>query len=142
MTENPPKNGTIEYAARVDERVIYPRNKLNGSRPSVVGGQPITEELAMELRVTAFGSSSCAPRGEWVRTPLTMRAPGQPMAYGLAAPRNGASVQLRLRLVGEYSVLLARPRPAHGVWTRRAQERGPVRYAPNITLKPYHNSIF
>ncbi|XP_048482051.1 inactive ubiquitin carboxyl-terminal hydrolase MINDY-4B isoform X3 [Plutella xylostella] len=72
------------------ERVIYPRNKLNGSRPSVVGGQPITEELAMELRVTAFGSSSCAPRGEWVRTPLTMRAPGQPMAYGLAAPRNGA----------------------------------------------------
>ncbi|CAD0195173.1 unnamed protein product [Chrysodeixis includens] len=74
-----------------EERVLYARNKLlNGARPAVVGGTPITEELAAELRVTCFSSASCPPRGEWIRTPLVMRPPDQPLAYGLAAPRNGA----------------------------------------------------
>ncbi|XP_063634171.1 inactive ubiquitin carboxyl-terminal hydrolase MINDY-4B isoform X3 [Cydia splendana] len=72
------------------ERVLYPRNKLSpGTKPCVVGGNPITEELAVELRVTTFGTASCPPRVEWVRSPLVMRAPDQPLAYGLAAPRNG-----------------------------------------------------
>lgn len=35
-----------------------------------------------------FGSSGCPPRGEWVRTPLTMRQGGQALAFGLTAPRN------------------------------------------------------
>ncbi|PZC73608.1 hypothetical protein B5X24_HaOG209053 [Helicoverpa armigera] len=74
-----------------EERVLYARNKLlNGARPAVVGGTPITEELATELRVTCFSSASCPPRGEWIRTPLVMRPPDQPLGYGLAAPRNGA----------------------------------------------------
>ncbi|XP_061708612.1 inactive ubiquitin carboxyl-terminal hydrolase MINDY-4B isoform X3 [Cydia pomonella] len=72
------------------ERVLYPRNKLSpGTKPCVVGGNPITEELAVELRVTTFGTASCPPRVEWVRSPIVMRAPDQPLAYGLAAPRNG-----------------------------------------------------
>ncbi|XP_026726548.1 inactive ubiquitin carboxyl-terminal hydrolase MINDY-4B isoform X2 [Trichoplusia ni] len=74
-----------------EERVLYARNKLlNGARPAVVGGTPITEELAAELRVTCFSSTSCPPRSEWIRTPLVMRPPDQTLAYGLAAPRNGA----------------------------------------------------
>ncbi|XP_063546708.1 inactive ubiquitin carboxyl-terminal hydrolase MINDY-4B isoform X2 [Cydia strobilella] len=73
-----------------EERVLYPRNKLSpGTKPCVVGGNPITEELAVELRVTTFGTASCPPRVEWVRSPIIMRAPDQPLAYGLAAPRNG-----------------------------------------------------
>ncbi|XP_047036546.1 inactive ubiquitin carboxyl-terminal hydrolase MINDY-4B [Helicoverpa zea] len=77
--------------APFEERVLYARNKLlNGARPAVVGGTPITEELATELRVTCFSSASCPPRGEWIRTPLVMRPPDQPLGYGLAAPRNGA----------------------------------------------------
>ncbi|XP_063372730.1 inactive ubiquitin carboxyl-terminal hydrolase MINDY-4B isoform X3 [Cydia amplana] len=72
------------------ERVLYPRNKLSpGTKPCVVGGNPITEELAVELRVTTFGTASCPPRVEWVRSPIVMRAPDQHLAYGLAAPRNG-----------------------------------------------------
>ncbi|XP_063392732.1 inactive ubiquitin carboxyl-terminal hydrolase MINDY-4B isoform X3 [Cydia fagiglandana] len=72
------------------ERVLYPRNKLSpGTKPCVVGGNPITEELAVELRITTFGTASCPPRAEWVRSPIVMRAPDQPLAYGLAAPRNG-----------------------------------------------------
>ncbi|XP_038208490.1 inactive ubiquitin carboxyl-terminal hydrolase MINDY-4B [Zerene cesonia] len=72
------------------ERVMYARNRiLVGARPAVVGGTPITEELATELRVTAFGTSSCPPRGEWIHTPLVMRPAEQPLAYGLAAARNG-----------------------------------------------------
>ncbi|CAH0698692.1 unnamed protein product [Spodoptera exigua] len=46
--------------------------------------------LMKELRVTCFSSTSCPPRGEWIRTPLVMRPPDQPLGYGLAAPRNGA----------------------------------------------------
>ncbi|XP_048005860.1 inactive ubiquitin carboxyl-terminal hydrolase MINDY-4B [Leguminivora glycinivorella] len=73
-----------------EERVLYPRNKLSpGTKPGVVGGNPITEELAVELRVTTFGTASCPPRVEWVRSPIVMRAPDLPLAYGLAAPRNG-----------------------------------------------------
>ncbi|XP_045503826.1 inactive ubiquitin carboxyl-terminal hydrolase MINDY-4B [Colias croceus] len=73
-----------------DERVMYARNRIMvGARPAVVGGTPITEELATELRVTAFGTSSCPPRGEWIHTPLVMRPAEQPLAYGLAAARNG-----------------------------------------------------
>ncbi|XP_061382762.1 inactive ubiquitin carboxyl-terminal hydrolase MINDY-4B isoform X2 [Danaus plexippus] len=71
------------------ERVLYARNRQVGARPSVVGGKPITEDLAIELRVTAFGTASCPPRGEWIHTPLVMRPPDHPLAYGLAAPRNG-----------------------------------------------------
>lgn len=78
-------------SAAFEERVLYARNKLlNGARPAVVGGTPITEELAAELRVTCFSSTSCPPRSEWIRTPLVMRPPDQTLAYGLAAPRNGA----------------------------------------------------
>lgn len=40
--------------------------------------------------MTAFGTASGPPRGEWVRTPIVMRPPDQPLSYGLAAPRNGA----------------------------------------------------
>ncbi|KAL0849717.1 hypothetical protein ABMA28_011679 [Loxostege sticticalis] len=73
------------------ERVLYARNKLlAGAKPAVVGGKPITEEEAIELRLIAFGTAACPPRGEWVRTPLVMRSPDQPLGYGLAAPRNGA----------------------------------------------------
>ncbi|CAH2099418.1 unnamed protein product [Euphydryas editha] len=71
------------------ERVMYARNRQPGAKPAVVGGKPITEELAIELRVTAFGTASCPPRGEWIHTPLIMRPSDQPLAYGLAAPRNG-----------------------------------------------------
>ncbi|XP_031769945.1 inactive ubiquitin carboxyl-terminal hydrolase MINDY-4B isoform X2 [Galleria mellonella] len=78
-----------------EERVLYARNKLlAGSKPAVVGGKPITEEVANELRVVTFGSASCPPRGEWVRTPLTMRPPDQTLGYGLSAPRNGARALL------------------------------------------------
>ncbi|XP_047538695.1 inactive ubiquitin carboxyl-terminal hydrolase MINDY-4B isoform X4 [Vanessa atalanta] len=73
----------------VEERVLYARNRQPGLKPAVVGGNPITEELAIELRVTAFGTSSCPPRGEWIHTPLIMRPSDQPLGYGLAAPRNG-----------------------------------------------------
>ncbi|CAB3256117.1 unnamed protein product [Arctia plantaginis] len=74
-----------------EERVLYARNKLlNGAKPAVVGGKPISEELASDLRITCFSSASCPPRGEWIRTPLVMRPPDQPLGYGLAAPRNGA----------------------------------------------------
>lgn len=77
-------------APTFEERVLYPRNKLlSGAKPAVVGGTSITEELATELRITAFGTASCPPRGEWIRSPLVMRAPDQPLGYGLAAPRNG-----------------------------------------------------
>ncbi|XP_049887815.1 inactive ubiquitin carboxyl-terminal hydrolase MINDY-4B isoform X3 [Pectinophora gossypiella] len=76
--------------AKEKERVLYARNKYPpGSKPAVVGGKPITEELAMELRLTIFGTASCPPRGEWVRSPLVMRPADQPLGYGLAAPRNG-----------------------------------------------------
>ncbi|KAM3955395.1 LOW QUALITY PROTEIN: inactive ubiquitin carboxyl-terminal hydrolase MINDY-4B-like [Aphomia sociella] len=78
-----------EMIRRTDERVLYARNKLlAGAKPSVVGGKAITEEEATELRVVTFGTASCPPRGEWVRTPLTM-TPDQPLGYGLSAPRNG-----------------------------------------------------
>ncbi|CAG5052145.1 unnamed protein product [Parnassius apollo] len=78
-------------AAYVEERVLYARNKfLTTSKPAVTGGKPITEELAVELRLTTFGTSACPPRGEWVRSPLVMRPPNQPLSYGLVAPRNGA----------------------------------------------------
>ncbi|XP_041974117.1 inactive ubiquitin carboxyl-terminal hydrolase MINDY-4B isoform X2 [Aricia agestis] len=70
------------------ERVLYARNRQPGSRPAVVGGKPITEEAAIELRVTAFGTAACPPRGEWIHTPLIMR-PCDQLGYGLAAPRNG-----------------------------------------------------
>ncbi|XP_028165073.1 inactive ubiquitin carboxyl-terminal hydrolase MINDY-4B isoform X2 [Ostrinia furnacalis] len=77
--------------AHVEERVLYARSKLlAGVKPAVVGGTPITEEEAIELRLISFGTAACPPRGEWMRTPLTMRSPEQPLAYGLAAPRNGA----------------------------------------------------
>ncbi|XP_073948945.1 inactive ubiquitin carboxyl-terminal hydrolase MINDY-4B isoform X3 [Choristoneura fumiferana] len=73
------------------ERVLYPRNKLSpGAKPCVVGGKPITEAQAIELRVTTFGTASCSPRAEWIRSPIVMRAASQPLGYGLAAPRNGA----------------------------------------------------
>ncbi|XP_045760669.1 inactive ubiquitin carboxyl-terminal hydrolase MINDY-4B isoform X1 [Maniola jurtina] len=72
-----------------DERVLYARNRQPGARPAVVGGTPITEELAIKLRVTAFGTASCPPRGEWIHTPLVMRPSDQPLGYGLAAQRNG-----------------------------------------------------
>ncbi|XP_028035901.1 inactive ubiquitin carboxyl-terminal hydrolase MINDY-4B isoform X2 [Bombyx mandarina] len=73
-----------------EERVLYARNKLlNGAKPAVVGGTPITEELASELRITAFGTASCPTRAEWICSPLMMRTPDQPLSYGLAAPRNG-----------------------------------------------------
>ncbi|XP_046974376.1 inactive ubiquitin carboxyl-terminal hydrolase MINDY-4B isoform X2 [Vanessa cardui] len=72
-----------------EERVLYARSRQPGLKPAVVGGKPITEELAIELRVTAFGTSSCPPRGEWIHTPLIMRPSDQPLGYGLAAPRNG-----------------------------------------------------
>ncbi|CAH0723010.1 unnamed protein product, partial [Brenthis ino] len=72
-----------------EERVLYARNRQPGLRPAVIGGKPISEELAIELRVTAFGTSSCPPRGEWIHTPLVMRPSDQPLGYGLAAPRNG-----------------------------------------------------
>ncbi|CAH1643121.1 unnamed protein product [Spodoptera littoralis] len=85
------RNNREGTPAPFEERVLYARNKLlNGARPAVVGGKPITEELAAELRVTCFSSTSCPPRGEWIRTPLVMRPPDQPLGYGLAAPRNGA----------------------------------------------------
>ncbi|CAK1600365.1 unnamed protein product [Parnassius mnemosyne] len=74
-----------------EERVLYARNKfLTTSKPAVTGGKPITEELAIELRVTTFGTSTCPPRGEWIKSPLIMRPPDQPLSYGLTAPRNGA----------------------------------------------------
>lgn len=60
----------------------------------MVGGVPITEELAIELRVLCFGAASCPPRGEWIRTPLIMRPPSLPLGYGLAAPRNGTRSML------------------------------------------------
>ncbi|XP_013181121.1 PREDICTED: protein FAM188B2-like [Papilio xuthus] len=73
-----------------EERVLYARNKfLSTSKPAVTGGKPITEELAIELRMTTFGTAACPPRGEWIHSPLVLRAPDQPLAYGLAAPRNG-----------------------------------------------------
>ncbi|CAK1541353.1 unnamed protein product [Leptosia nina] len=72
------------------ERVLYARNRvLVGSKPAVVGGTPITEELAVDLRITAFGTASCPPRGEWIHTPLIMRPAEQPLGYGLSAQRNG-----------------------------------------------------
>ncbi|XP_072935454.1 inactive ubiquitin carboxyl-terminal hydrolase MINDY-4B isoform X2 [Epargyreus clarus] len=82
--------GTREHVLHGEERVLYARNRLlPGSKPAVSGGKPITEELATELRVVAFGTASCPPRGEWIRTPLIMRPADQPLGYGLAAPRNG-----------------------------------------------------
>lgn len=39
--------------------------------------------------MTTFGTAACPPRGEWIHSPLVLRAPDQPLAYGLAAPRNG-----------------------------------------------------
>ncbi|KAI8430414.1 hypothetical protein MSG28_000695 [Choristoneura fumiferana] len=78
-------------AVLTEERVLYPRNKLSpGAKPCVVGGKPITEAQAIELRVTTFGTASCSPRAEWIRSPIVMRAASQPLGYGLAAPRNGA----------------------------------------------------
>ncbi|XP_050684518.1 inactive ubiquitin carboxyl-terminal hydrolase MINDY-4B [Leptidea sinapis] len=72
------------------ERVIYARSRMQaGAKPAVVGGKPITEELAMELRITAFGTSSCPPRGEWILSPLAMRPADQLLGFGLSASRNG-----------------------------------------------------
>ncbi|KAJ0181476.1 hypothetical protein K1T71_003561 [Dendrolimus kikuchii] len=69
---------------RSDKRVLYARTKLlNGTKPAVVGGSPITEELAIELRVICFGAASCPPRGEWIRTPLVMRPPSQTLTRSL-----------------------------------------------------------
>ncbi|XP_047507662.1 inactive ubiquitin carboxyl-terminal hydrolase MINDY-4B isoform X2 [Pieris napi] len=73
-----------------DERVLYARNRvLVGARPAVVGGTPITEAMAMELRITAFGTAACPPRGEWIHTPLVMRPAENCLGYGLSAQRNG-----------------------------------------------------
>ncbi|XP_013148449.1 PREDICTED: protein FAM188B2-like [Papilio polytes] len=55
---------------------------------SYEGGRIITEELAIELRITIFGTAACPPRGEWIRSPLLMRPPDQTFAYGLMGPRN------------------------------------------------------
>lgn len=45
--------------------------------------------INQELRMTAFGTASCPPRGEWIHTPLVMRPSDQALGYGLAAQRNG-----------------------------------------------------
>ncbi|XP_045542463.1 inactive ubiquitin carboxyl-terminal hydrolase MINDY-4B-like [Papilio machaon] len=71
------------------ERALYLRNKLLlTNKSTVAGGRIITEELAIELRVTIFGTAACPPRGEWIRSPLLMRPPDLPFAYGLMGPRN------------------------------------------------------
>ncbi|XP_053601649.1 inactive ubiquitin carboxyl-terminal hydrolase MINDY-4B isoform X1 [Plodia interpunctella] len=91
VTSEPDFTGNVADLLHGDERVLYARNKLlAGTKPAVVGGKPITEEEAAELRIVAFGTAACPPRGEWVRTPLVMRPPDQPLAYGLCAPRNAA----------------------------------------------------
>ncbi|KAL4706097.1 hypothetical protein ACJJTC_017877 [Scirpophaga incertulas] len=91
LVKKPTSLNNVVSLSKEKERVLYARSKLlAGVKPSVVGGRTITEEEAIELRMICFGTAACPPRGEWVRTPLTMRSPDQPLGYGLAAPRNGA----------------------------------------------------
>ncbi|GBP79478.1 Inactive ubiquitin carboxyl-terminal hydrolase MINDY-4B [Eumeta japonica] len=74
-----------------EERVLYARSRAGPeARAPVASGAPITERQAIELRMVAFGSASCPPRGEWLRTPIAMRPAEQPLGFGLLAPRNGA----------------------------------------------------
>ncbi|KPI99133.1 Protein FAM188B [Papilio xuthus] len=77
-----------------EERTLYLRNKLHANKSIVAGGRIITEELAIELRVTIFGTAACPPRGEWIRSPLIMRPPDQAFAYGLIGQRNSTRALL------------------------------------------------
>uniref|UniRef100_A0A1B6CE23 Ubiquitin carboxyl-terminal hydrolase MINDY n=1 Tax=Clastoptera arizonana TaxID=38151 RepID=A0A1B6CE23_9HEMI len=79
-----------ENMALSGDRVMYARNQqLPSSKPVVVGGTPITEDIAFGLRNTVFGTTVAPARGEWLRTGLVFREPDKNLSYGLKAARNG-----------------------------------------------------
>ncbi|XP_063224611.1 inactive ubiquitin carboxyl-terminal hydrolase MINDY-4B [Bacillus rossius redtenbacheri] len=69
---------------------MYPRKqKAELQKVAVVGGEPITEELAIGLRQVVFGTPVTTPRSEWLRTGLVFREAEQDLGFGLKAARNG-----------------------------------------------------
>ncbi|XP_075235790.1 inactive ubiquitin carboxyl-terminal hydrolase MINDY-4B-like isoform X2 [Lycorma delicatula] len=69
---------------------MYPRNVQRAlSRTAVSGGNPITEQLACELRTIVFGTSTAPPRGEWLRTGFTLNNPEKELGFGLKTTKNG-----------------------------------------------------
>uniref|UniRef100_A0A8D9AMJ4 Ubiquitin carboxyl-terminal hydrolase MINDY n=2 Tax=Cacopsylla melanoneura TaxID=428564 RepID=A0A8D9AMJ4_9HEMI len=78
------------YKTLPRDRVMYARSQqLAMSRLPVLGGTPITQELAIALRTVVFGSSITPIRGEWAHTAFTFREPETSLAYGMKCPRNG-----------------------------------------------------
>ncbi|XP_046392115.1 inactive ubiquitin carboxyl-terminal hydrolase MINDY-4B isoform X2 [Ischnura elegans] len=73
------------------ERVMYPRRHRPQPlrRSPLVGGTPVTEEIAMGLRRVVFGHSNAPSRSEWLRTAIVFREPDADLSYGLRLPRNG-----------------------------------------------------
>ncbi|KAK3923018.1 Inactive ubiquitin carboxyl-terminal hydrolase MINDY-4B [Frankliniella fusca] len=72
------------------KRVMYGRSQRGmHMRTPVMGGTPITEQQAVQLRTVVFGDAATPPRSEWSRTGLVMREPERDLGYGLRAPRNG-----------------------------------------------------
>ncbi|KAK6644532.1 hypothetical protein RUM43_000799 [Polyplax serrata] len=67
---------------------MYARKSQDAQKDPVVGGKPISEDLAVELRQIVFGSSVTPPRGEWLRMGFAFRDPDQEFSYGLKGPRN------------------------------------------------------
>ncbi|XP_023711806.1 inactive ubiquitin carboxyl-terminal hydrolase MINDY-4B isoform X5 [Cryptotermes secundus] len=115
----------LQELIKFRQRVIYPRNaRVMSQRNPVIGGTPITEELAAELRQVVFGCSVSAPKHEWLRTGLVFRDSDQELGYGLKSPRNGT--RGLLSVVQGHII-------KHLLFEKRGKDQHP---RPDMMLKP------
>ncbi|XP_014240355.1 inactive ubiquitin carboxyl-terminal hydrolase MINDY-4B isoform X2 [Cimex lectularius] len=68
-------------------RVLYARQQRS-SKAAVVGGDPISEEMALLLRSVVFGTAVAPPRGEWLRTGILVIEDEKEIPYLLKGPKN------------------------------------------------------